>query len=96
MAESFCYPLETVTALLIDYQYKMGFPCGSDGEESACNAGDLGLIPGSERSPGEGNGYPLQYPRLENSVDQGAWWAEVHGIAKSQTRTEQLLFSLSL
>ena len=50
-----------------------GFPGGSDGEESACNAGDLGLIPGSGRSPGVGNGNPLQYSFLENSMDRGAW-----------------------
>ena len=49
------------------------------------NAGDLGLIPGLGRSPGEGNGYPLQYSCLENSMDTGAWWATVHGIAKSWT-----------
>ena len=48
-----------------------GFPGGSDGKESACDAGDPGLIPGSGRSPGEGNGYPLQYPCLKNSVDKG-------------------------
>ena len=47
----------------------MGFPGGSDGKESACNVGDLGLIPELERSPGEGNGYPLQYSGLENSMD---------------------------
>ena len=52
-----------------------GFPGGSDGKESACNVGDLGLILGSERSPREGNGNPLQYSRLENSMDRGAWWA---------------------
>ena len=57
-----------------------------DGKESACNAGDLGLIPGSGRSPGEGNGYPLQCSCLENPMDRGAWWATVHGVAKSQTR----------
>ena len=57
--------------------------CGSDGKVSACNAGDLGSIPGSGRSPGEGNGNPLQYPCLENSMDGGAWWATVHGVAKS-------------
>ena len=51
----------------------MGFPGSSDGKESACNAGDLGLIPGSERSPGEGNDNPLQYSCLENSMDRGAW-----------------------
>ena len=56
-----------------------GFPGGSDGKESACNEGDLGSIPGSGRSPGEGNGYPLQYSYLENSMNIGAWWAIVHG-----------------
>jgi len=60
-------------------------PDGSDSKESACNAGDLSSIPGSGRSPGEGNGYPIQYPCLENSIDRGAWWAIVHGIAKSLT-----------
>ena len=58
---------------------------GSDGETSACNAGDLGSIPGSGTSPGEGHGNPLQYSCLDNSMDGGAWWATVHGIAKSQT-----------
>ena len=62
-----------------------GFPCGSVGKESACNAGDLGLIPGSGRSPGEGNGNPLQYPCLENLMDRGAWWATVHGVADSNS-----------
>ena len=52
-----------------------GFPAGWDGKESACNAGDLGLIPGSERSPEKGNGNPLQYSCLENSMDRGAWQA---------------------
>ena len=63
-----------------------GFPGGSDGEESACNAGDLGLIPGSGRSPGEGNGYPFQYSCVEKSGDRGAWWSIVHGVTKSRTR----------
>ena len=58
---------------------------GSDGKESPCNAGDLGLILGLGRSPGGGNGNPLQYSCLENSMDRGAWWATVHGVAKSQT-----------
>ena len=53
---------------------------------SACNAGDLGLIPGSERSPGEGNGNPLQYSCLENPMDRGVWWATVHGVAETRTR----------
>ena len=61
----------------------MGFPGGSDGKESACNAGDAGLIPALGRSPGEGNGNPLQYSYLENSIDRGAWQATVHGVIKS-------------
>ena len=60
-------------------------PGGSDGKESDCNAGDPGSIPGLERSPGEGNGNPLQYSCLENSMDRGAWRATVHGIEKSDT-----------
>ena len=70
----------------------MGFPGGSDGKESAFNTGNLGLIPGSGRYPGEGNGNPLQYSGLENSVDRGTWWATVHGVAESVT-TEQLSLS---
>ena len=62
-----------------------GFPGGSDGKESACSAGDPGSIPGLGRSPGEGNGNPLQYPCLENPMDGGAWQAAVHGVTKSQT-----------
>ena len=62
-----------------------GFPGGSDSKESACNAGDLGLIPGSGRSPGGGNGNLLQYSCLENPMDRGACWATVHGVVKSQT-----------
>ena len=59
----------------------MGFPGGSAGKESACNAGDPGLIPGSGRSPGEGNSYSLQCSCLGNPMDREAWWAVVHGIA---------------
>ena len=66
------------------YNY-WGFPGSSDGKESACNVGDLGSIPRSERFPGEGNGNPLQYSCLENSMDGRDWWATVCGIAKSQT-----------
>ena len=64
----------------------MGFPGGLDNKESACNVKDPGLIPGSGRSPGEGNGDPLQYSCLENFMDTGAWWATVHGFTKSQTQ----------
>ena len=59
---------------------------GSDGKVSAYNAGDPGSIPGSGRSPGEGNGNPLKYSCLENRMDRGAWWATVHGVAKSRTQ----------
>ena len=62
------------------------FPSGSDGKESACNAGDPGLIPGLGRSPGEGKGYPLQYSCLGNPMDRGAWRATVHGVARSRTQ----------
>ena len=63
----------------------MGFPADSVGKESACNAGDPSLVPGSGRSLGEGNGKPLQYSCLENLMDRRGWWAAVHGITKSQT-----------
>ena len=66
---------------------------GSDSEASAHNTGDPGLIPGLERSPGEGNGNPLQYSCLENSMDGGAWWAAVHGVAKSQTWLSDFTFT---
>ena len=61
------------------------FPDGSGGKESACNAGGLGLIPGLGTSPGGGNGTPLQYACLENSMDRGAWQVAVHVITKSWT-----------
>ena len=68
----------------------MGFPGGSDGKESACNAGDPGLLLGSRRFPGEGNGYPLQCTCLENSMDRGVWQATILGITKESDMTEQL------
>ena len=67
----------------IDYEPSIG---GSEVKASAWNVGDLGSIPGSGRSPGEGSGTPLQYSCLENPMDGGAWWATVHGVAKSRTR----------
>ena len=63
----------------------MGFPGGSDGKESTRNTGDPDSIPGSGRFTGEDNGYPFQHSFLENSMDKGAWWATVLGLAKSQT-----------
>ena len=62
-----------------------GFPGVLDGKESACNAGDPGLITGLGRSPGEGSSNPLLYSCLENPMDRGAWWAWVHGVTKSRT-----------
>ena len=67
---------------------KQRFPGGSDTEESACNAGDLGSIPGS------GSGNPLQYSCLKNSMNRGAWWATVHGVTKSHTQLSDFHFSL--
>ena len=72
-----------VGTLLTTFLMLQGFPGGWDGKESVCNVGDLGLIPGSERSLGEGNGNPSQYSCLENSMDRGTWWAIVHGITES-------------
>ena len=63
-----------------------GFPGGSDGKEFAYNAGDLGSVPGSGRSPGEGSCNPLQYSCLENSMDRGAWRATVLGVTESRTQ----------
>ena len=64
----------------------IGLPGGSEGKASACNAGDQGSIPGLGRSPGEGNGNPLQYSCLENPMYGGAWEATVHGVSKCRTR----------
>ena len=81
------FPLFEITILinvlhLISFiSISLGFPCGLTGKESACNVGDLGLIPGLRRSPGEGKGYPLQYSGLENSMD-----CIVHGVKKSWTQ----------
>ena len=69
---------------------RLSFPGGSNGKESTYSAGDPGSIPRSGRSPGEGNGYPLQYSCLENPMDRGALWATVHGVTKSQTQLSDL------
>ena len=74
-----------MTGSISVFTSKKHFPGGSDGKESACHAGDPGSIPGLGRSPGEGNGNPLQYSCLENSTDRGAWQATVHGVVKSRT-----------
>ena len=66
-----------------------GFRGGSDGKESACNAGDLGLIPGLGRSPGGEHGNPVQYSCLENPIDKRVWQATIHGVIKSQTQLSE-------
>ena len=68
------------------FSRNQNFPGGSVSKESACNAGGQDLIPGSGRSPGEGNGNPLQYSCLGNPMDRGAWQATVHGVAKNWTQ----------
>ena len=70
----------------------MRFPGGSDGKASACSAGDPDLIPGSGRSPGEGNGKPLQYSCLENSMGGEAWWATILGVSKSRTQLSNFIY----
>ena len=72
-----------------------GFPGGSDGKESACNAGDLGLIPQMGKILGEGNSYPLQCSCLQNPMDGGAWRATVHEVANNQTQLSDFTFFLS-
>ena len=70
----------------------MGFQGGSNGKESTCYVGDLGLIPGLGRFPGEANSYPLQCSGLENSMDRGAWLATVYGVTKSRTQLSDFYF----
>ena len=80
------YPAQSLGLLgMLDHPLHYYFPGGSDGKASAYNAGDLGSIPGSGRSPGEGNGNPLQYSCLDNPVDGGAWSATVHRVTKNWT-----------
>ena len=80
--------------LLFTHSYALDFPGGSDGKASAYNARDLGSIPTLGRSPGEGNGNPLQYSCLENPMDGGAWWATVHGVTELDMM-EQLHYTLN-
>ena len=82
-----CGQHKGMNCLQADNTPHMGFPGGKPMQQApACNAGDPGSIPGLGRSPGEGNGNPLQYSCLDNSMDRGAWWATVNGVTKSQTR----------
>ena len=82
-----------VFSLLYTKLKEPGFPGGSEVKASACNAGDVGSIPGLGRSPGKENGNPLQYSCLENPVDRGAWWATVHGVTKGRTRLSDFTFT---
>ena len=77
--------------LLCALQLFWGFPCGPAGKESACTVGDLGLLPGLGRSPGEGKGYPLQYSGLDRSMN-----SVIHGVTKKSDMTEQLSLTHSL
>ena len=82
-----CEAARKIQGLVSSYQ---GFPGGSVVKNPATNAGDTDLMPGLGRSSGEGNGYPLQYSCLERSMDRGAWWVIVHGVAKESDTTQQL------
>ena len=77
---TYIHPMEYFRQVM----HLVAFPLASDGQESACTAADPGSIPGSGRSPGEVNSYPLWYSCLENPMDRGAWWATVPGVAKTQ------------
>ena len=81
--------MKTGCLLLSHHKQEKGFPDGSVGKNSACNAGDLGLIPGLGRSSGEGNGYLLQYPCLGNPMDIEAWCATVHRVTNESDTTKQ-------
>ena len=74
--------------------WEWGFPGGSEGKASACNVGDPGSVPGLGRSPGEGNGNPLQYSCLENPMDREAWQATIHRVSKGWTRLSDFTFTL--
>ena len=74
----------------------MDFPGGSEVKASASSVGNPGSIPGLGRSPGEGNGNPLQYSCLENPMDREAWWATVHGVPKSRTRQSDFTFTFNI
>ena len=92
-----CWPRRSLIFKWWISDWPLGFPSGSDGKESACNAGDLGSIPELGRSPGEGNGNPLQYSCLENAMDRGAWQTTVHRVGRKELdMTERLTHTLVL
>ena len=86
-------PRHRATGIWWGHLITIGFPRCSGSKAPAYNAGDLGSIPGSRRSPGEGNGNPLQYSCLENPMDGGAWWATAHGVTKSRTQLSDFTFT---
>ena len=86
---------ECMAGMSVRSTFGFKFPGGSDGKESAYSAGDLGSIPGWGRSPGEGNGTPLQYSCLKNPMDGGAWWAIDHGVTESRTRLSDFTFTFT-
>ena len=92
--ETICKAAYHSPVFLMNTFFGLAIRGGSEGKASACNVGDRGLIPGSGRSPGEGNGNPLQHPCLKNPMDRGAWSATVHGISKSRTRLSDFTFTL--
>ena len=96
MGKSRSQPQKLPAVFEVPFDEYWGFPGGSEVKASACNAGDLSSIPGLGRSPGEGNGNPLQYSCLEHPMDGGAWWAIVHGVAKSRTRLSNFTYLLIL
>ena len=81
---------QTIKVFEATVMLELGFPCSSNGKESACEAGDQGSIPGLGCSSGERNGNPLQCSCLENPRDRGDWWATIHGVAKSRTGLKRL------
>ena len=89
------YMFSDARCMLWYFGRPMGFPGGSEGKASACSTGDPGSIPGPGRSPGEGNGNPLQYSCLENPKNEEAWQAAVHGVAKNQTWLSSFTFTFS-
>ena len=78
--------MQEATLINLQVDLFIGFSDSLVAKEFTCNAGDPDSIPGLGKSPGERNGYPLQYSCLKNSMDRGTWWATVHGVAKSKTR----------
>ena len=91
---NWAHTFNTVVVFYLFLKYTQGFPGGSDGKQSACNAGGPGSILGLGRSPGEGKGNSLQYSCLENSIDRGAWQSIVHEVTENWTQLSHYTFTL--